>query len=147
MTRSERLNPVIKVADNKERQAARFMGDSLRDLEDQKKKLDELATYRDDYAQRFTDAGKSGLSISQMNEYRRFITKINEAIVLQRRKINETQLEYEQRRLQWTDLHSRTRALDKVATRFREAERRQDAKKEQKQLDENALNRRSLFTE
>lgn len=147
MTRSQRFNPIIRLADNREQQAASIMGQSLRDLELQKQRLDELSSYREDYSKRLTAAGREGVSINQMNDYRRFITKINEAITQQRRKITQSELEYEQRRMLWSSLHSQTRALDKIAGRFRDAERRQDELKEQKILDESVSQRHRLFTD
>jgi flagellar FliJ protein len=145
MTRSERLGPVQKIAENKERDAAKYMGECLRELEEHKKRLDELSLYRDQYSQKFTEAGKSGINVSQLNDYRHFINQLNEAIVHQQQKISETEYEFQQRRTNWTDLHSRSQALDKVATRYRNEETRQADVKEQKMIDERSQYRRNAF--
>lgn len=145
MTRSERLNPVIKIAENKERDAARYMGECLRELEEHKKRLDELSLYRDEYSRKYTEVGKTGIGVTQLNDYRRFISQLNQAIVHQRQKIIEAEHEYQQRKTNWSDCHSRTKVLDKVATRYRTEEHKMEDRKEQKMVDEKAQFRRNIF--
>ena len=145
MNRSQRLDPVRKLAENKERDAARHMGECLRELEEHKKRLDELSHYRDEYSRRVTESGKSGIGIAQLNDYRRFLSQLNTAIVHQRKKITEVEREYLQRKSKWTGCHSRTQVLDKVASRYRAEEHKLAERVEQKVNDEKSQYRRKVF--
>ena len=145
MTRSERLNPVKKIAENKERDAARYMGECLRELAEHKKRLDELSLYRDEYSRKYTAVGKVGIGVTQLNDYRRFINQLNEAIIHQRKKISDMEHEYQQRKTDWSGAHTRTKVLDKVASRYRSEEDKQADRREQKVMDEKSQQRKGPF--
>ena len=57
MTKSKRLEPVARIAENRERRAATELAKARQRLEEQEARLRELTSYRDDYSRRFQEAG------------------------------------------------------------------------------------------
>ena len=138
MTKSKRMQPVVRVADQRERQAAVEMAEFRRFLDAQQAKLDELNNYRNDYARHFEQAGRGGMDAARMADYRRILARLNDAIVYQEQRLASLYNEYEQVRRRWTDTRTRAAALDKVMERYREEERREGDRREQGESDERA---------
>ena len=138
MTKSKRMQPVAKVAEQRERQAAVEMAEFRRFLDAQQTRLDELNNYRNDYARTFEQAGRGGMDAARMADYRRILARLNDAIVYQEQRLASLHNDYEQVRRRWTDTRTRAAALDKVMERYREEERREGDRREQGESDERA---------
>lgn len=138
MTKSKRLEPVTRVAGQRERQAAVEMAEFRRFLDAQQAKLDELNAYRNDYARRFEEVGRGGLDAARMADFRRILARLGEVIVYQERRLASLLKEYEQVRRRWTDTRTRAAALDKVMERYRHDEQREADRREQGETDEHA---------
>ena len=136
MTKSKRLEPVSRVAENRERQAAIEMAEFRRFLDAQQARLDELNRYRADYAGQFESAGRQGLDAARAGDYRRILAQLGEAIAWQERRLAALRQDYERIRRHWTDSHTRSAALEKVMERYRAEERRDADRREQGVLDE-----------
>jgi len=138
MTRSKRMQSVQHLAQNRERDAVKKLGESQRSLETQRAKLQELRAYRDQYAQAFESTGGAGLDAIRVQEYRVFLGRLNEAIQQQEAVIEQCAVRHEQVRQQWMATRSHSQAIDKVLERYRHAERKQQDRKEQQEQDERA---------
>jgi flagellar FliJ protein len=139
MTKSKRLEPVTRVAESRERQAAVEMVEFRRFLDAQQARLTELSGYRADYAQRFEQAGRQGLDAARAADFRRILARLGEAIAFQEQRLASLQQDYERIRCRWTDSRSRAAALDKVMQRYRSEERQVADRLEQGELDERSL--------
>ena len=80
---SKRFRPIQRIASHKERKAAAVLGESLKQREAARLRLDELRQYRAEYLERFAGATRSGLSSSHVLEYQVFISKLETAIAQQ----------------------------------------------------------------
>jgi flagellar FliJ protein len=140
MTRSERLIPVSRIAENREKKAATEMVEFKRLVDAQQAKLDELHGYRNDYAKRLNDAGRLGMDAQRLVDYQRILAKLGDAITWQEKRLNSLKQDYEVIRRRWTDSHSRTAALQKAMQRFHAEERRAVERREQWEMDEQAQN-------
>ena len=136
MSPSKRLKPVQKVADSREKAAAKQFGDSQRSLNGHKGKLDELRQYHQEYMERFQNAMQSGISSAQMQEYRAFIAKLNEAIRQQEQVVASSQQDRSNKQNNWQKKHTRVMALGKVVDRYKKEETKKADKKEQSEADE-----------
>jgi flagellar FliJ protein len=139
MTKSKRLQPVSRIAESRERQAAIELADFRRFLSGQQAKRDELVAYREDYARRFEQAGREGLDAARAADFRRILVRLGEAIAWQEQRLASLAQDYERVRRRWTDHRARTAALAKVIEHYRDAERRDAERREQSELDEQAL--------
>ncbi|MCA1806069.1 MAG: flagellar export protein FliJ [Xanthomonadaceae bacterium] len=142
MTRSKRMTPVVKVAENREQAAARILGEARQRLEQQQRKLDELGTYRDQYSSEFQQRSGQGMGVACLQDFRVFLARLNEAIEQQQRLVERCRQESERQRLNWLSTRTRTQALGKVVDRYRREERHQAERREQLDTDERALRAR-----
>jgi len=138
MTKSKRMEPVARVADQRERQAAVEMAEFRRFLDAQQAKLDELNNYRNDYARHFEEAGRGGMDAARMADYRRILARLNDAIAYQEQRLAGLHNDYVRVRQRWTDTRTRAAALEKVMERYREEEQRAGDRREQGESDERA---------
>jgi len=145
MTKSKRLKPVSEIADAKERDAARYMGEQQGVLERHKTKLTELIQYRAEYAEKMVSAGGTGISAGKMQDYSTFIRRLDEAIVFQRSQIELAVRQLEIKQREWRVMHTRSEALNKVVSRYQTAEVREQDKREQNESDERAQRTESPF--
>ncbi|MDH5189980.1 MAG: flagellar export protein FliJ [Gammaproteobacteria bacterium] len=141
MTRSDRLKPIVKIAESHEKEAARMLGLQQRLLDQYETKLGELLSWRKEYREQFQQAGKQGIQASKMHDYQAFLQRLDLAISQQRQMIEQAIYHYEQHKKNWQSKRSRTQALDKTVDRFKKQEQREETRKEQKELDEHAQRR------
>jgi small-conductance mechanosensitive channel len=80
MSPSKRLKPVQQVAASRERNAARTMGQARQHLAQEEAKLAQLRQYHQEYLQRFAQVASQGMSANQLQEYRAFLAKLDEAV-------------------------------------------------------------------
>lgn len=135
MTRSKRMQPVVGVARKRQEDAARQMGERQRDLDAQLGRLEELNSYRAEYARRFEQGAESMTGVG-VRDYRLFLSRLNQAIEEQGRRVEQARLELERSRSHWIASRIHGDAIDKVVDRFRQDERRQEARREQARNDE-----------
>jgi flagellar protein FliJ len=142
MTRSKRMQPVAHVAHNRQQDAARQMGERQRQLDEHVNRLDELNSYRSEYTRRF-EAGSDAMTGMNVRDYRLFLSRLNQAIEEQARRVEHARNELEQSRGQWTASRVHSDAINKVVDRFEKDERRQAERREQARNDEFGQRRRS----
>lgn len=136
MVPSKRLKPVQRVAESREKDAARELGDSQRRMRDQEAKLDNLKRYHQEYLERFQSTARQGMAASQMQEYRAFLEKLDQAIRAQEKVVEASKGECVTRKEHWQQKHVRTQALGKVMDRFKSVEDKQVEKREQNETDD-----------
>ena len=136
MKRSQRLEPVVKVAENREQQAAKALGDSQEALNQAEQRLVELKNYREEYIRRFHAAGSVGMRAKQMGDYRVFLANLSQAIEQQIVLVQQAANVVEQRRQHWFSRRGKVKMLDKVVSRYQSDEQRVIDRKEQREQDE-----------
>jgi flagellar FliJ protein len=136
MTRSKRIKPVVKLAENNEQDAAATLGASRKKLQEAERKLTELVHYQDEYSRQFNQSGGQVLRGVNINEYRLFLGRLNTAIEQQQLLIEQIRLEAEQKKQNWLGKRVRAQALGKVEDKYKREEVREQDKREQKEMDE-----------
>ncbi len=138
MIRSKRMQPVQRVAQNREQSAVQEFGQSRQNLDAQRTRLEELCAYRDQYARDFELSSGTGLDAIRIQDYRVFLNRLSEAIRQQEALIEQCSCQHEQTRQQWVETRIHSQAIDKVVERYRREEHRQQDLREQKEQDERA---------
>lgn len=136
MTKSEKLQPIAKIRKQQELNAGRLHGESIKQAEKQQKQLDELVSYRDQYEKSFLSASQSGLSVVQMQEYRLFINRLDEAIKQQKQFVNNDQDKCEISQKEWMNKRSKCKMIDKVVENRQLTEHQAKEKTEQRELED-----------
>jgi flagellar FliJ protein len=132
------MQSIQHLAQNREQEAVRELGASQQNLDAQRARLLELCAYRDQYAKGFEASGGAGMDAVRVQEYRVFLARLNTAIQQQEAVIARCCESHRQTREQWIETHKHSQAIDKVVERYRDQERTQEERREQKELDERA---------
>jgi flagellar FliJ protein len=135
MNRSTKLQPIAKINKQQERNAGRLHGETMRQAEQQQKQLDELINYRDHYSKAFQAASEAGLSVVQMQEYKLFINRLDDAISQQRQQVNNGQSRCETSQKEWMQKRSECQKIDKVIENRQQVEHQEMKKREQRELE------------
>jgi flagellar FliJ protein len=136
------MQPIARLAAERERNAARELAASRRELEAHRGRLRELCGYRDEYARRLRETGVRGIDAVQLCDYRSFLVRLHEAIAEQERLVMAAQRDWEAYTTHWQGTRIRTKALDKVVERLQHDEDRRERRREQGESDEHAQRRR-----
>lgn len=138
MVKSKRFQPIVDLAHDSEREAAKALGQALQRLDDARKQLQQLMGYREEYAQQLQQSGRQGINAQKLNEYRHFMAKIDAAIDAQKGTVATTEQLLEEKKKFWFAKRGRSKALDSVLDRYLESEQRQRDKKDQREQDDRA---------
>ncbi|MEM7280105.1 MAG: flagellar export protein FliJ [Pseudomonadota bacterium] len=133
------MQPIKELIDTREKNMARQVAECRRTLTERETRLKELTEYRDSYLEKNNSNVTS--SPVHLQEYQVFIGKLNLAITEQARLVQTVQADLETLHAQWADTKARSNAVGKAVDRFRETERIQLNRKEQKENDEIATSR------
>jgi len=133
------MQSVAGIAKNREQNAARVLGQKRKHLEEQNAKLDELLSYREEYAKNTHISGDNGLTARQLNEYRLFLEKLNMAIMQQRERVQQASDDCDLFQVSWLKTRTHSKALDKVVEKNKKGEKLEQDKKEQHELDERVM--------
>lgn len=143
MTRSKRLEPVARLTQHRERDAARNLGQAQQTLDSYRERLRELQDYREEYLQRYQEAMSAGIMQgAPMQDYRSFLERINQAITQQSALVEAGERDYEIRRQSWLESRCKADAIEKAVARHRNREQHLRARLEQGESDEHAARNR-----
>jgi flagellar FliJ protein len=138
MTRSERMAPVQRVLDQKEKDRARELVESRTRLSQAQEKLRDLEQYRQDYEQAFQQRARAGQPVRELRDFQVFLARLDQAIQQQRQIVANHESEVGGHSAQWQSAARQGKAVDSVVERWNGEERRAQDRREQKQTDERA---------
>lgn len=117
---------------------ARQLGECQKTLQQHELRLTQLQTYREQYIRDFLTAGSQGIVAREVQGYRVFLSKLDQAITQQRDTVKQALDEVDIKKRQWFQQRSKKRILNKVIDRYREQEQNQASRQEQLEGDERA---------
>lgn len=130
------LQPLVRLAQQKNDAAARKFGQLNQQQQAAQAKLDTLLQYRKDYQTRFQEAVQNGMNQSDLRNFQNFIKRLDEAIA-QQRNANEQAIESVQKgRNDLQDTQRKMKSFDTLEQRHLKSEKKLAAKSEQRQQDE-----------
>jgi len=132
--RANKLQPLASLAKQNEHSAARLHGSVLNELKKQETQLEELITYRDQYLESFSSAGRTGLSAIQLQDYRVFLRRLDDAIQQQKQLVTNGLNESETSKQHWLEKRNKSKMVNKVVD-----SRKQKAIKHKQRLEQREL--------
>lgn len=136
MNPSQRLKPIKKLADNKEKTAAQTLGKSVQNQTQQQQKLAQLISYRREYVENMSYNTQQGMSGEKLQQYHQFLSKLDTAIKHQETVVSSSSQSVDQSRQTWKQDNSRANAIGKVMTNMKNKETIQKDKRESARIDE-----------
>lgn len=138
LKRAKRLQPVIEMAEEKEREAAARLAKMQQQLQQAEQQLAGLEQYRTDYQQQWIQRGQGGVTGEWLMNYQRFLSQLETAIQQQRNSVNWHRQNVAKVREQWQQLYARLEGLKKLVQRYHDQARHAADRQEQKAMDEMA---------
>lgn len=122
--------------------ATRELGRLVASERESEQKLAILVQYRDEYNARFAEAARAGLSPLTWQNFRAFLDKLDQAIAQQTRAVEASHQRTVDGQKAWLTQRTRSKAMDTLSDRHRQAEVRRDGRREQRLTDEHAAKTR-----
>ncbi|MCV6605573.1 MAG: flagellar export protein FliJ [Porticoccaceae bacterium] len=143
MKKSQRLQKISQVAENREQQSGQQLAQSRHHADAQQQQLVQLRQYRDEYQQQFQQLGGQGINARQLADFRNFLNNLNNAIGQQEQAVSNCQQNLENHHRLWLEAHQRVKALNKAVAKRRADEIYAHNRQEQLASDEHGMRRRS----
>lgn len=141
MTRSERLQPVARLAGKQEQTAARALGEARQSQFNEEQRLLELQNYRQEYVADFQRRGRAGLNGVELQQFQQFLNQLDRAIEQQQQRIHGAVAQVEQRTGQWQQRATKAKAISNAVGNLQQTELRQNEKREQAVQDDRSAQR------
>jgi flagellar FliJ protein len=138
MSRSARLNPVHRIAEDAERTVARKLAQAEHRVSECEKKLQDLKRYHEEYARGFNQRVAGGIGALELRDYQVFLARLNEAVKQQSAVVQRAEAECESVRSEWRLAARRTKAVSHVREQWLADERRDLERREQSETDDRA---------
>src|SRR5471030_749890 len=103
------------------------------------KRLQLLLNYRSEYTARLARVTQVGMHSVDWRNFREFIDKIDAAVVQQRENLAEAKRQVQTGQHHWHAQQRKLKSFDTLSQRHRSAERKSEARQEQKDQDDFAL--------
>ena len=132
--RSKKIGKVASLAAAEERRLGEMAGRARRHLQEQMDRLGELNAFRHNYEQKAS--GQSTLRAAHWQDYQSFLHRLDTAVKAQQQIVRDSERSLEVHRQRWIAKRQRLESLQRVLEKYQADERVQDARREQKQLDE-----------
>ena len=130
------LAMLAELAQERRDAAGRRLARSLALLKDSQERLALLQRYRDEYGQRYARTGMGGASPGELQNFRGFLERLDQAVAQQRAEVEALARGASDSRGRWLEEHTKGKSLDVLAGRAQDAARATEARKLQKLLDE-----------
>jgi flagellar FliJ protein len=132
------LQPLVHLAQQKNDAATKKLGQLNQQHQTAQEKLDALQQYRKDYQLKFQEEAKQGMTPVDMNNFQDFIGRLDQAIRQQTAVIEKTKAGVQTGRSELMDTTRKMKSFDTLAQRHVEAEKKLEAKSEQRIQDEHS---------
>lgn len=129
---SRRLDPLLRRAADREQTAARQFADKAQTLASHEQRLKELQRYAQEYA----PPGEGSTNPAMLLNRLAFRERIDHALSQQQRAVENSRVSCDMERARLMLASRDTKVLEKLAASYRREEQKQEAKREQNQIDE-----------
>jgi flagellar protein FliJ len=130
------LQPLVNLAQQKNDAATRKLGQLNQQHQTAQSKLDALQQYRKDYQLKFQEEAMHGMAPADMKNFQDFIERLDQAITQQTAVIRKTDAGVQSGKTELRDTSRKMKSFDTLAQRHVDAEKKLEAKSEQRMQDE-----------
>lgn len=140
MKRSDRMQPLQALAEDRERGAGRASGQAKSVLEGRERQLEQLRAYLADY-QTAQAPGTGAIDPMRLQNYHAFLARLKDAIRQQEQLVTVARAEYERTLETWRERRVESASMGKAVERMRAGEAVDQARRDQAEMDEFASRR------
>lgn len=136
MSRPFRLQPLLSLAQTRNEEATRKLGQLNKQLHETEAQLEMLRQYRRDYQARLQTASQEGMNPALLRNFQEFIFKLDAAIAQQLKIVEQSKLSSQMGRGEFTSTQRQLKSFDTLQQRHLETEQKIEAKQDQRTTDE-----------
>jgi len=142
MKRAKRLQPLHDMVGENERNCAARLAEVERRLREGEQRFHDLVRYRIEYEQAFHARAREGAAMRGLREQQTFIARLSEAVRAQQTVLEQLRIECAAARTLWSEAATRKQAVAKVIQNAQSEEAMKEEKRQQREMDELASQRR-----
>ncbi len=142
--RSKRLEPVKRLEAMREDKALQQLAHAMQQLQQARQRLAQLEGFSSEYRARMLGGAGGTISGRSLHGMARFQDHLEGLMQAQLRIGQGAEDMLARAREQWRSAHARQRAVSSVIGRFEQSEALDDARQEQREMDEQGLRRRDF---
>jgi flagellar FliJ protein len=132
------LQPLVHIAQQQNEAAIKNLGKLNQQRQSAENKLNMLQQFRRDYQEKFQEAARNGMAPVDLRNFQDFIYRLDQAIGQQQSVLDLTAGSVTAGRAQLMEAKRKMQSFETLAQRHIEAEKKLEAKAEQKMLDEHS---------
>ena len=132
------LQPLVHIAKQQNETAIKNLGKLNQQQQSAENKLNMLQQFRRDYQEKFQEAARNGMAPVDLRNFQDFIYRLDQAIGQQQNVLEHTANSVNAGRAQLMDAKRKMQSFETLAQRHIDAEKKLEAKVEQKMLDEHS---------
>lgn len=138
MLRSQRLQVVLKLEEQKEHQALEKMAEAQKAHEAQRQQIDNLERYQQEYRDQLRASQHGVVPVSRLQAWQAFIGQLDQVITQQQTLLDQARAKLNDCRKEWQRAWERRRGMEKYIQTCRSQEQQEMDAREQKLADEAA---------
>lgn len=131
---TKKIGKIVSIAASEERRHSEQTGQSQRILNEQVEQLGELNSFRKIYERK--GPGSSGVRSSHLQDYQNFLLRLDRAVRSQQQIVSDCEQSLEVHRSRWMLKRQKLESLERVLDTYRKKDAADEARLEQKRLDE-----------
>tara|TARA_R100001039_G_scaffold30683_1_gene22555 strand:- start:200 stop:634 length:435 start_codon:yes stop_codon:yes gene_type:complete len=132
----DKLDKVALLARSRENEAANALQRDKQALVDSNQRLEQLKDFKEEYELRLQTLAGGGIDARRLADYRRFLASLNDAINVQDQEVGRGQERVQTSQEEFVDKSLRRGNVDELIGRSRAARAVEEARREQKAVDE-----------
>ena len=136
MNKSFPLQTLLNLAQNKNEEATRRLGQLNKQQHDAQAQLEMLHQYRREYQDRMQSASQEGMNPALLKNFQEFIYKLDAAIAQHTMTVEQSKLSTQMGRSEYTSTQRKLKSFDTLQQRHAETQIKAQAKQEQLATDE-----------
>lgn len=136
MSKSFPLQTLLNLAQNKNEEATRRLGQLNKQQHDAQSQLEMLYQYRREYQARMQSASREGMNPALLKNFQEFIYKLDAAIAQQTKTVEQSTLSTQMGCNEFTSTQRKLKSFDTLQQRHVETQIKAQAKQEQRATDE-----------
>lgn len=130
------LQTLLDLMQNRADEATRSLGKLVAAEKDARSRLEMLQQYRQEYADKLYGNAQTGISQLEWRNFQEFIGRLDEAIEVQSRAVNESVERTASGQSHWLQQRNKLKAIDTLSERHQVSERHRENRQDQKFSDE-----------
>jgi flagellar FliJ protein len=132
------LKPVMDLARESADVATQRLGHAMKRLMDADRKLKMLLDYREEYQNKFRDSVSNGIDSAGMRNFNLFLEKLEGGIEAARAQADAARRATTEAQTEWQTQQRKLKAYDVLAERHEKLEATREARREQRETDDQA---------